>query len=54
MEKANNFRAMTTVAVAALLAATLLAGPARAATLTVNSTNDPGDGTCDAAECTLR
>ena len=28
--------------------------PAQAADLTVNSTADPGDGTCDAAECTLR
>jgi CSLREA domain-containing protein len=32
-----------------------LASPARAAdTWTVNSLNDPGDGTCDASECTLR
>jgi len=28
--------------------------PVRAATLTVNSLNDPGDGICNVAECTLR
>lgn len=38
---------------------TWLAGPSHAqahiaATFTVNSRNDPGDGTCNAAECTLR
>ena len=27
---------------------------AQAATFTVNSTADPGDGVCDASECTLR
>src|SRR5215470_463198 len=29
-------------------------GSARADTFTVNSTADPGDGICDASECTLR
>ena len=37
-----------------LLFGVLLATPAHAATFTVNSTNDPGDGTCNATECTLR
>lgn len=41
--------------VAALAAATLaLPASALAATFTVNSINDPGVGSCDAVECTLR
>jgi len=43
--------------VAALLfvpLAVALAAPLPAATLTVNSLADPGDGTCDLSECTLR
>ena len=32
----------------------VLAVSARAATFTVNSTNDPGNGVCNAGECTLR
>jgi CSLREA domain-containing protein len=34
--------------------ASALAAPLPAATLTVNSLADPGDGTCDLSECTLR
>src|SRR6185436_3029322 len=38
------------------LGVTLIAAPAvaQADTFTVNSLADPGTGTCDAAECTLR
>ena len=39
---------------AAIGATALFAPAAQAATFTVNSLEDPGDGTCDAAECTLR
>lgn len=40
---------------AAFMAVSLLAAkPAHAATFTVNSTADPGNGTCNASECTLR
>ena len=39
---------------AALGAVVLFAPAADAATFTVNSLADPGDGTCDADECTLR
>jgi CSLREA domain-containing protein len=35
-------------------AAAVLAPAANAETFVVNSTADPGDGTCDASECTLR
>jgi len=43
------------VAVALALTAGLgVARPALAATFTVNSTADPGDGVCSASECTLR
>ncbi len=37
-----------------LVAMLPLATPVHAQEFTVNSTNDPGNGTCDAAECTLR
>jgi len=37
-----------------LLAILSATGTARAANFTVNSLADPGDGTCDAVECTLR
>ena len=38
-----------------LIALTLVVpGVAHAATYIVNSINEPGDGTCDASECTLR
>jgi len=48
--------ALLGLALAALLVASLLAArPAHTATtFTVNSTNDLGDGACDASECTLR
>jgi hypothetical protein len=36
-----------------LLAGVLLAKPAHAKAFTVNSTNHPGSGVCDATECTL-
>ena len=36
-----------------LLVGVLLAKPAHAKTFTVNSTNHPGSGVCDATECTL-
>jgi CSLREA domain-containing protein len=42
------------LAVAMLAMVLLFAGPVPAAMLVVNSTDDPGDGACDAAECTLR
>ena len=49
-------RRMRPVAVAAWagLLGLLLAGDAWAVNYTVNTTADPGDGTCDASECTLR
>jgi CSLREA domain-containing protein len=37
-----------------LLVGVLFAKPAHAKTFTVNSTNHPGTGACDATECTLR
>ncbi len=37
-----------------LLVGVLFAKPAHATTFTVNSTNHPGTGVCDATECTLR
>ena len=46
-----------TLALAFLLVvalATLAIGTAQATTFIVNSTKDPGDGTCDATEWTLR
>src|SRR5687768_8852796 len=44
------------LAAGAAAGTTVLFAPAaaHAATYEVNSLNDPGDGTCDAAECTLR
>ena len=47
-------RKATTAAGAALGATALFAPGAEAATFEVNSLADPGDGTCDATECTLR
>lgn len=40
--------------VAAFVLAPLLVPVTHAATITVNSLNDPGDGTCNVSECTLR
>jgi CSLREA domain-containing protein len=46
--------ALAALAVAASLLVGMSAKPAHASTtFTVNSTNDRGDGTCDASECTL-
>ena len=39
---------------AALIASLAAASPAAALLLTVNSAADPGDGVCNAAQCTLR
>ena len=47
-------RKATTAAGAAFGATALFAPGAEAANFTVNSLNDPGSGTCDATECTLR
>lgn len=38
----------------ALIIGLFLTASAQAATVTVNSTNDPGNGVCDVTECTLR
>jgi CSLREA domain-containing protein len=49
------FRRLSALMLLALLAAFApLARPALAATLTVNSLVDPGDGVCNATQCTLR
>ncbi|MGF1473126.1 MAG: CSLREA domain-containing protein [Rubrobacteraceae bacterium] len=40
--------------IALLVAGTMGAGKAWAETFVVNSLDDPGDGTCDDSECTLR
>lgn len=45
---------MRTSAALLLFALLLLSPSAAAATFVVNSTADPGDGVCDATECTLR
>lgn len=42
------------VAVGIAFCATLVAAEAQAANFIVNSVAEPGDGTCDASECTLR
>jgi CSLREA domain-containing protein len=41
-------------ALLALVLGLMLAGGARAASFVVNSSADPGDGVCDASNCTLR
>lgn len=50
MRALTGLLATTTVSLAILS----LAVPASAATINVNSVDDPGTGTCDATECTLR
>src|SRR5438094_6538095 len=53
--KNSAIKLRTTTRMTVLLAAVLFGiGTARAATYTVNSLADPGDGNCNAAECTLR
>lgn len=51
----NPAGAVLVLAVALLFVTVLSSSPAHAAsTFTVNSTADPGTGSCDATECTLR
>lgn len=52
--KVNGVWKLLLALVVCVVALAMVAGPARAETFTVNSTADPGDGTCDASECTLR
>ena len=58
MSGVRNLKVWTAHLIAALslvlLAGVLLAGPAHAETFTVNSTNHPGSGVCNATECTLK
>jgi hypothetical protein len=57
MSEARNLKVWAALLMAALalvlLAGVLLAKPAHAKAFTVNSTNHPGSGVCDATECTL-
>ena len=58
MSGVRNLKVWTAHLIAALslvlLAGVLLARPAHAETFTVNSTNHPGSGGCNATECTLK
>ncbi len=54
VRRGNGLLAMMAALALLLLAGVLFAKPAHAETFTVNSTTHPGDGACDATQCTLK